>query len=77
MMDDPASLLGRLPALPDPRRRQGRRDPLASRLGRLILAALHGASSRRGIWRWARQHWDERWWPLGFGSPPMPARTTI
>lgn len=46
---NPESLLGRLRALPDPRRRQGRRYPLASVLGLLILAALHGETSLRGM----------------------------
>ncbi len=77
MMYDPDSLLGRLRTLPDPRRRQGRRYPLASLLGLLILAALHGESSLRGMWLWARNHWHELWWPLGFGSPHFPALTTI
>jgi hypothetical protein len=44
MTYDPDSLLGRLQTLPDPRRRQGRHYPLASLLGLLILAALHGES---------------------------------
>jgi hypothetical protein len=73
----PDSLLGCLRALPDPRRRQGRRYPLASLLGLLILAALHGETSLRGMWLWSRQHWDGLWWPLGFGSPHFPALTTI
>ncbi len=77
MAYDPASLLGRLHTLPDPRRRQGWRYPLAAVLGMLILAALHGETSLRGMWVWARQHWAEVWWPLGFGSPHFPALTTI
>ncbi len=74
---DPDSLLGRLQTLPDPRRRQGRRYPLAAVLGLLILAALHGESSLRGMWLWARNHWDDRGWPLGFGSPHFPTLTTL
>ncbi len=77
MAYDPDSLLGRLQALPDPRRRQGRRYPLAALLGMLLLAALHGETSLRGMWLWSRQHWDALWWPLGFGSPHFPALTTI
>jgi DDE family transposase len=73
----PESLLGRLETLPDPRRRQGRRYPLASLPGLLVLGALHGESSLRGIWIWAHQHWGSLWQPLGFGSPHFPALTTI
>jgi len=76
-MYDADSLLGRLHTVPDPRRRQGRRYPLAAVLGLLVLAALHGETSLRGMWLWARHHWDEVWWPLGFGSPHFPALTTI
>lgn len=77
MIYDADSLLGRLHTLPDPRRRQGRRYPLASLLGLLVLAALHGETSLRGMWLWSRNHWHEVWWPLGFGSPHFPALTTI
>ncbi len=77
MTYDPDSVLGRLQTLPDPRRRQGRRYPLAALLGLLILAALHGESSLRGMWLWARNHWEDLWWPLGFGSPHFPTLTTL
>jgi len=74
-MYDAGNLLGRLQTLPDPRRRQGRRYPLASLLSLLILAALHGETSLRGMWLHPkgtrRQQWHEVWWPLGFGSPPL------
>ncbi|GAC1552396.1 MAG: hypothetical protein NVS2B7_28350 [Herpetosiphon sp.] len=67
MLDvDPASLFGQIHRLPDPRQRQGRRSPLASLLGMLVLEALHGESSLRGIW-----------FPLDFWSPHFPAITTI
>jgi hypothetical protein len=82
LMDyDPDSLLGRLQKMPDPRRRQGRRYPLAALLGLLILASLHGESSLRGMWLWARNHWDKVWLPLGFTQgvpgPHFPALITI
>ncbi len=77
MVYDADSLLGRLQSIPDPRRRQGRRYPLPALLGLLVLAGLHGETSLRGMWLWARQHWHEVWWPLGFGSPHFPALTTI
>ncbi len=81
MQYDRDSLLGRLQTVPDPRRRQGRRYPLPALLGLLILAALHGESSLRGMWLWARQHWDAIWWPLGFTQgvpgPHFPTLTTL
>jgi hypothetical protein len=77
----PDSLLGRLQTLPDPRRRQGRRYPLASLLALLVLAALHGETSLRGMGLHPegtrRNHWHDVWSPLGFGSPHFPALTTI
>ncbi|HEV8635549.1 MAG TPA: hypothetical protein VG370_15090 [Chloroflexota bacterium] len=51
------SLLGDLGRVPDRRRRQGRRYPLAAVLGMLVLAAPHGESSLRGMWLWARARW--------------------
>ena len=53
----PDSLLGCLAALPDPRRRQGRRYPLSAILGLVLMGMLHGRDSLRGGWVWARQHW--------------------
>jgi hypothetical protein len=43
----------------DPRRRQGRMYPLTSILTMLILAAVNGESSLRGMYRWAEQHWEQ------------------
>src|SRR4051794_33004210 len=44
-----AGLLAALEAVPDPRRRQGRRYPLAHLLLFSVLAVLAGATSYRGI----------------------------
>ena len=55
----PQSLLGILATLPDPRRRQGRMYPLASILGLLVLAALNGERSLRGMWMWGCTHWPQ------------------
>ncbi len=73
---DPNSLLGRLRAVPDPRRRQGRRYPLPALLGMLVLAALHGETSLRGMWLWAAVRWPQLWAPLGFWTPQRPPRLT-
>ena len=74
---DPASLLGRLRTLPDPRRRQARQYPLASILAALILGALNGQTSGFGAWSWAREHWSAIWQPLGFRSPHCPVYSTV
>ena len=73
----PDSLLGCLAALPDPRRRQGRRYPLPAILGLVLLGMLHGRDSLRGGWVWARQHWGLLWRPLGGRSPHFPAYNTV
>ena len=56
----PESLLAWLAKLPDPRRRQGRRYPLAAVMGMLVLAAIHGESSLRGMWLWTQVRWQPR-----------------
>src|SRR6266542_274715 len=61
----PDRLMGCLAALPDPRRRQGRRYPLSAILGLVLMGMLHGRDSLRGGWVWARQHWGLLWRPLG------------
>lgn len=73
----PDSLLARLSCLHDPRHRQGRRYPLSALLGLLILAALHGQSSLRGMWLWARARWQPLWAPLGFRKSHPPALSTL
>ena len=50
------NLLAKLQEVPDVRRRQGRLYPLASVLGMLILAALNGESSLRGMLGWGERH---------------------
>jgi hypothetical protein len=73
----PDSLLGCLAALPDPRRRQGRRYPLPAILGLVLMGMLHGRDSLRGGWVWARQHWSLLWRPLGGRSPHFPSYNTV
>lgn len=48
----PETVLEVLRKLPDPRGRQGRYYPLASLVGLLLLAALTGQSSLKGIVEW-------------------------
>lgn len=62
------SLRACLSTILDPRRRQGRIYPLDGVLILLILAAVNGESSLRGMWVWAQEHWlqiraglGERW----------------
>jgi hypothetical protein len=71
-----ASLLARLQTLPDPRRRQGRRYPLAAIVGLLVLAARHGETSVRGMWMWGCARWEVLWEPLGFWTPQRPPTLT-
>jgi hypothetical protein len=73
----PDSLLGCLAALPDPRRRQGRRYPLPAILGLVLMGMLHGRDSLRGAWVWASQHWRLLWRPLGGRSPHFPSYNTV
>jgi DDE_Tnp_1-associated len=73
----PDSLLGCLAALPDPRRRQGRRYPLPAILGLVLMGMLHGRDSLRGGWVWAGQHWGLLWRALGGRSPHFPAYNTV
>ena len=67
-------LLAYLEEIPDPRRPQGRIHPLSGLLGMLILAALNGETSLRGMWVWGRAHWERIKGELGFvewRSPPQ------
>ncbi|HZS02250.1 MAG TPA: transposase family protein [Chloroflexota bacterium] len=68
--------MARLRTLPDPRRRQGRRYPLAAIVGMLLLAAMHGETSVRGMWLWGCVRWDALWEPLGFWTPQRPPTLT-
>lgn len=72
------SLMDYLRTVPDPRRRQGRRYPLAGILAMLILAALQGESFLRGMWLWAQAHQEKLLWPLGFWAVGrLPALGTV
>lgn len=58
MVAEAGSVMERLRQVSDPRRRQGRRYHLAGLLGMLVLAAIHGEGSLRGMWLWCRAHWE-------------------
>lgn len=60
------SLLDYLGRIPDKRNRQGRTLPLASLLGMLLLGALNGERSLRGMWMWGCKRWRQLKMPLGF-----------
>lgn len=47
------TVLQALKEIPDPRKRQGRQYPLYGLLAVLLLAAMHGEGSLRGMWLWA------------------------
>jgi len=71
-------LLGGFGRRNDPRSRRGRRYPLQGLLGMLILGALHGEKSLRGMWMWGCKHWASIRRPLGFvGNAHPPAYATV
>jgi len=47
------TVLQALKEIPDPRKRQGRQYPLYGLLAVLVLAAMQGERSLRGMWQWA------------------------
>jgi hypothetical protein len=72
------SIMEQLRQVTDPRGRQGRVYPLESLLGMLLLGALHGESSLRGMWQWARVRWEQVWEPLGLArAERQPALSTL
>ena len=48
-----------LTTIPDPRSRRGRHYPLFGLLAIVLLAAMHGERSLRGMWLWARARQDD------------------
>jgi hypothetical protein len=65
-------VLGEFARRHDPRSRRGRRYPLEGLLAMLILGALHGERSLRGMWMWGSKHWGEIRQPLNFLGNPHP-----
>jgi hypothetical protein len=74
----PKSLLEWLKRVPDPRSRHGRSYPLWGLLAMLILGALHGEGSLRGMWMWAVKRWSPLYARLGLlGNPHAPVYSTV
>ena len=71
------SLLEVLGSVPDLRSRQGRRYPIVPLLAVLILAAMKGQSSLRGMWPWARAHAELLTARLSFHRQRIPALETL
>jgi hypothetical protein len=72
-----APLLSALEQIPDPRRRQGRRYPLAHLLLFAVLAVLAGATSYRGIVTFLAIHRDRLGRIYGVHLRRAPAVTTL
>jgi DDE_Tnp_1-associated/Transposase DDE domain len=71
------SLAVALSAVPDPRRRQGRRYRLAFLLSPAVVAVLGGAKSLTAIVQWARDADEATLTALGAPARRRPAATTI
>lgn len=70
------SLYHALQALPDPRRKQGRRYSLAVLLCLVILAKLAGEQTMSGVTEWVRHRGPELAQRLGLRRASMPCQTT-
>lgn len=72
------SVLERLKGVPDPRSRRGRIYPLSAILALLLLGALEGEGSLRGMWMRGRKYWRALTESLGIiGVPKPPGLTTV
>ena len=70
------SLYYALQALPDPRRKQGRRYSMAVILWLVILAKLAGEQTMSGVTEWVRHRGPLLAQPLGLRRTGMPCQTT-
>jgi hypothetical protein len=73
MQERPGSLMERLKGVKDPRRAEGQRYRFKGIMGMLVLAALQGETSLRGMWLWGCARWEQLAWPLdlwGTKGPP-------
>jgi hypothetical protein len=67
------SIMERLQQVHDPRRREGKRYNMRGLLGMLLLGAVHGEESLRGMWLWGCHAWERIAEPLdmwGTAGPP-------
>jgi hypothetical protein len=67
------SIIDRLNQVHDPRRREGKRYNMRGLLGMLLLGAVHGEESLRGMWLWGCNAWERIAEPLdmwGTAGPP-------
>lgn len=67
------SIMERLKQVHDPRRREGKRYNMRGLLGMLLLGAVHGEESLRGMWLWGCHAWARIAEPLdmwGTAGPP-------
>jgi predicted transposase YbfD/YdcC len=76
-MPDLPTLAQALEAVPDPRRRRGRRYRLAFLLSLAVVAVLGGAKSLAAIVQWARDADEATLTALGAPARRLPAATTI
>jgi hypothetical protein len=61
----------------DPRKRRGRRHPLAGMLSLVFLGLLARIREMAVLQRWAEAHWDQLQEPLGFERDRPPHATTL
>lgn len=69
---EPGSLMDRLSGVHDPRRREGQRYKFKGLVGMLMLAALHGETSLRGMWLWGCARWEQIAAPLDLWATKGP-----
>lgn len=76
METQPGSVMERLRKVHDPRRREGKRYSFQGLMAMLLLAALHGETSLRGMWLWGCGQWERIAGPLDLwgqrGRQPTP-----
>lgn len=72
------SVIDGLSRVHDPRRREGRRYRLPGLIGMLLLAAVHGETSLRGMWLWGCSQWERIAGSLDlWGTKGPPAYGTV